>query len=398
MDAEIIAIGSELLLGATIDTNSAYLARHLAAAGVNLFRTSVVGDNVGRIAATIGEALGRADLVICTGGLGPTLDDVTRDAVALAFGRELEFRQDLLDQVVARFAAMGRPMSASNRRQAYVPAGARAIENPRGTAPAFIAEDARGTVIVLPGVPYEMRYLFESAVLPYLRDERGVTDVILVKTLHAVGLGESVIGELIADLMLADNPTVGISAKQARYELRIGAKASTSAEAEVLVAAAEASIRARLGDHLTGEETLAEAVARLLAEGQQTLSLYEGTSVAPIYAALSRTPAGLDHVRGVLIHPLDRPTDELAATSLAHAGAISAADRWRSDLGLAVQAASTPDARGFTAVSVALCFPDGSRQATRHYDLRQPEGWDFVGTLALDLLRRHLMGDDQMTG
>jgi competence/damage-inducible protein CinA-like protein len=393
MDAEIIAIGSELLLGATIDTNSAYLARHLAAAGVNLFRKSVVGDNAERIASTIGEALGRAELVICTGGLGPTLDDVTREAVALAFGRELEFRQELMDQVAARFAAMNRPMSESNRRQAYVPAGARAIENPRGTAPSFIVEDERGTVIVLPGVPYEMRYLFETAVLPYLRDERGVTDVILVKTLHAVGLGESVIGELIADLMLASNPTVGISAKQARYELRIGAKAGSPAEAEALVAVAEATIRERLGTHLIGDETLPEAVSRLLAERGQTLSLYEGTSVAPIYRALSGTPAGLDHVRGVIIHPLDRPTDEHAAASLAHAGAISAADRWRSDFGLAVQAASTPDDRGFTAVSVALCFAGDSRQATRHYDLRQPEGWDFVGTLALDLLRRHLLGE-----
>ena len=201
------------------------------------------------------------------------------------------------------------------------------------------------------------------------------------------------IGELIADLMQADNPTVGISAKQARYELRIGAKASDPAAAAALVAAAEATIRERLGDHLTGDETLAQSVARLLAERQQTLSLYEGTSLAPIYRALAETPAGLDHMRGAIIHPLDRPTDEHAAAALAHAGAISAADRWRSDIGLAVQAANTPDERGFTAVSVALCFPGGARQATRHYDLRQPEGWDFVGTLALDLLRRHLLGE-----
>jgi hypothetical protein len=204
-----------------------------------------------------------------------------------------------------------------------------------------------------------------------------------------------VIGEMIADLMLASNPTVGISAKQARYELRIGAKAGSLAEAESLVTAAEATIRERLGEHLIGDETLPEAVSRLLAEGGQTLSLYEGTSVAPIYRALSDTSAGLDHVRGAIIHPLDRPTDEHAAASLAHAGAISAADRWRSDFGLAVQAASTPDDRGFTAVSVALCFAGGSRQATRHYDLRQPEGWDFVGTLALDLLRRHLLGEGE---
>lgn len=393
MDAEIIAIGSELLLGATIDTNSAYLARNLAAAGVNLFRKTVVGDNSERIAQCIREALGRADLVICTGGLGPTLDDVTREAVALAYGRALEFRPELLAQIEARFAAMGRPMSESNRRQAYVPAGARPIENPRGTAPAFIVEGEQGTVIVLPGVPYEMRFLFETAVLPYLRDERGVTDVILVKTLHATGLGESVIGELIADLMSADNPTVGISAKQARYELRIGARAESRAEAEALIGAAEATIRERLGDNLTGDEPLPAEVARLLAERGLTLALYEGAALAPIYRALAAAPGGLGQLRGLIIHPLDRPTDEHAAAALAHAGAISAADRWRADIGLGVQAASEPDGAGFTAVSVALVAPEGSRRITRRYDLRQPEGWEFVGTLGLDLLRRHLIGE-----
>src|SRR5919197_237406 len=175
MNAEIIATGSELVLGETVDTNSAYLARQLAAIGINLFRKTAVGDNEDRIAAIVGEALGRADLVICTGGLGPTVDDVTREAVARATGRPLVFHQHLLDQIEARFRSFGRTMSPSNRRQAYVPEGARIVENPRGTAPSFIVEDARGTVVVLPGVPAEMRYLTEHAVLPYLRDERGQT-------------------------------------------------------------------------------------------------------------------------------------------------------------------------------------------------------------------------------
>jgi nicotinamide-nucleotide amidase len=395
MDAEIIAVGSELLLGSTIDTNSAYLARQLAAAGVNLFRKSVVGDNAERIAATLREALGRAELVICTGGLGPTLDDVTREAVALAYGRALEFRPELMEQITARFAAMGRPMPDSNRRQAYLPAGARAVENPRGTAPAFIVEDPLGSTIVLPGVPYEMRFLYESVVVPYLRDERGVTDVILVKTLHAVGLGEAAIGELIADLMVQDNPTVGISAKQARYELRIGARAAGRAAAEALIAGAEATIRERMGDHIVGDEPIADAVGRLLVERDLTIALYEGVALAPIYRALAGASGGLEQLRGLLVHPLDRPADEHAAAALAHAGAISAADRWRSDLGLAAQAASAPDDSGLTAVSVALVTPEGSRQATRRFDLRQPEGWEFVGTLALDLTRRYLLGADE---
>lgn len=393
MDAEIIAIGSELLLGATVDTNSAYLARQLAAAGINLFRKSVVGDNVERIAAAVNEALARADLVICTGGLGPTVDDMTREAVALATNRPLAFKPELLEQIEARFAAFGRTMSPSNRRQAFVPEGSRVIENPRGTAPSFIVEDERGAVVVLPGVPYEMRFLFETAVLPYLRDNLGVTDVILVKTLHAVGLGESVIGERIADLMEATNPTVGISAKQARYELRIGAKASSRAEAEALVAQAEVTLYQRLGEHIVGDEALNAVVARLLNERSLSLAIYEGTAFAPIYRALSALGNGTELIRGVIIHPLDRPADPRAASSLALAGAFSAIDRWRSDLGLGVQAASAPEENGFTSVSVCLVYPGGSREATRAFDLRQPEGWEFVGTVALDMTRRYLLGE-----
>lgn len=394
MRAEIIAIGSELLLGATIDTNSAYLARQLAAAGVNLYRKTVVGDNSERIAATVREALSRADLVICTGGLGPTLDDVTREAVALAYGRSLEFHQELMDQIAARFAAMGREMPQSNRRQAFVPTGARIIENPRGTAPAFIVEDPLGTTIVLPGVPYEMRYLFEQAVLPYLREERGVTAVILVKTLHATGMGESAIGELIADLMLQENPTVGISAKQARYELRIGARADSQAEAEALIAEAEATIVARLGSYLIGAEPLADRVVRLLREQGLGIALHECASAAPTFRALSAVPGGNERIRGVLIQPIAYPVDEQAVTDLALAGAISAAERWHAELGLAAQTASSIDPNGMTAVSVALATPAGLlQQVTRRYDLRQAEGWDFVATLALDLIRRHLSGD-----
>jgi nicotinamide-nucleotide amidase len=393
MDVEIIAIGSELLLGTTVDTNSAFLAGRLVAAGVQVVRKTTVGDNAEQIAVAVREAMDRADLILCTGGLGPTLDDLTRDAVALAYDRPLEFQQELLDQIAARFTAMGRSMSESNRRQAFVPQGSRAIENPRGTAPVFIVEDERATLIALPGVPSEMRFLYATVVLPYLRDERNIRDVILVRTLHAVGLSESVIGERIADLMLADNPDVGISAKRARYEIRIAAHGQSQAEAQALIDTAVATVAQRLGEHLIGDEPLPDAVARLLQERELTLAIYEGNARAPIYRALAAAEQGLAGLRGMLVHPLDRPTDAQAAASLAHAGALSVADRWRSSLGLAAQAASVPDENGFTAVCVTLVTPEGPRQVTRHYDLRQDEGWGFVGTLALDLLRRYLMGE-----
>jgi nicotinamide-nucleotide amidase len=399
MNAEIIAIGSELLLGETIDTNSAYLARQLAAIGVGLFRKTVVGDNVERIAVAVSEALGRADLVICTGGLGPTVDDMTRDAVARAIGRPLVFHQHLLDQIAARFQSFGRTMSESNRLQAYVPAGARIVENPRGTAPAFIVEEARGsaespagTIIVLPGVPFEMRYLWENAALPYLRDERGQTGTILVRTLHATGLSESQIGEIVADLMAQENPTLGISAKRAQYELRIGARAESQAAAAVLAEQAEAIIRARLGEHLIGDERLDVAVPQLLAERGLSLALYEGNERAPVYRAVAATPYGRAALRGVIIHPLDRPSDQAAARSMARSGAFSTRDRWRSDLALGLQSAAA-DADGFTPVCAVLVHAEGVAEATRRYDLNLDEGWDFIATLALDLLRRHLTAE-----
>jgi len=394
MNAELIAIGSELLLGETIDTNSAYLARQLATIGVSLFRKTVVGDNQARIAATIDEALGRAELLICTGGLGPTVDDMTREAVAQALGRPLVFHQHLLDQIEARFRSFGRTMSESNRRQAYAPEGARIVENPRGTAPSFIVEDARGTVVVLPGVPSEMRYLWENAVLPYLRDERGQTGIILVRTLHAAGLSESRIGELVADLMAQENPTLGISAKRAQYELRIGARADSRAAAEALADAAEATIRERIGQYLIGSEKLDAAVARLMDERGLSLALYEGNDRAPTFRALSGIAQGRMLLRGAMIHPLDRPADDDAAVSLARSGALSAREHWRSALALGVQPASTPGADGFTMVAVALAHPKGIIEANRRYDLALDESWEFVGTLALDVLRQYLLAEE----
>ena len=249
-------------------------------------------------------------------------------------------------------------------------------------------------VAVLPGVPSEMRYLWENALVPYLRDERGQTGVILVRTLHAAGLSESLIGEMLADLMAQDNPTLGISAKRAQYELRIGAQADSRAAAEALADAAEATIRERLGEHLIGAEKLEEETPRLLQERGLSLALYEGNDRAPVYRALTASAAGRAALRGAIIHPLDRPADDEAAQSLARSGALSARDRWRSDLALGVQPASAPGADGFTAVFVALAHRGGMIEASRRYDLRLDEGWEFAGTLALDVARRHLRGED----
>jgi molybdenum cofactor synthesis domain-containing protein len=405
MQAEIIAIGSELLLGVTVDTNTAYLARHLTSMGIDLTRHTTVGDTLPTIVAAMNDALQRADVIFCTGGLGPTLDDLTRDAVAQALDRPLEFRQELLDQVAARFAAMQRPMSESNRVQAYVPMGARSLENRHGTAPAFLVEDARGTVIVLPGVPMEMRVLFEQHVVPYLREERKVQGTTLVHTYHVVGLGESVIGERIADLMCSDNPSVGTSAKHGRCEIRIAAKADSTEQAEALLASVITGLGERLGDYLVGTETPVEQVSRLLREQQQTLALYENLWQAPCYRMFGIDT--LSQVQGVWIDPLSQLAPRVSmgigseavqarAVALAHAGAVAVHERWQTSLGMGLAIAESPDEPGFAEVAVVLVVADaGGDNAPitehRRYDLRQPEALDYAGNLALHVLRTYLL-------
>ena len=226
MNAEIITSGTELLLGETVDTNSTYIARALRDIGVNLYFKTSVGDNVERMALALRQALARADVVITTGGLGPTVDDVTREAVTLATGRELALYPECLAQIETIFARWGRPVGENNKRQAYLPEGAIPIQNPVGTAPGFILETAEGTIIALPGVPREMERLMGDAVLPYLRGRLGAGGMVIkARTLRTVGLGESWIDERIDAQMRSANPTVGLAAHSGIVDIRITARA-----------------------------------------------------------------------------------------------------------------------------------------------------------------------------
>src|SRR3972149_6571967 len=192
---EIVAIGTEMLLGDLIDTNSAFIAQQLKAIGVNMYFKHTVGDNLDRIAMVIAPAHARSQVVITTGGLGPTVDDLTREAVAKAMGVELEFRQDLYDYIDAYFKRRGFKMSENNRKQAFVPKGAAVIENPRGTAPCFYCQDAKGIILVSPGVPTEMRYIIGERAIPILREKFPLTDVIRTRGLKSCGVGESGVDE-----------------------------------------------------------------------------------------------------------------------------------------------------------------------------------------------------------
>ena len=299
--AEIITIGTEILLGEIVDTNTRYIARTLRSMGVDLYRTITIGDNVERIADAIRDSMEQADIVITTGGLGPTIDDPTREAVAKAIGVETEFREDLWAQVVETIARYGRTPSENQKRQAYVPKGALGLKNPVGTAPCFIVETPRNAVISLPGVPQEMEHVLDESVIPYLHNRFSLNEIIKVRILHCAGLGEGMIDEKIADLETLRNPTVGLAAHTGIVDIRIAAKAKSESEANEMIAEVETDVRERLGSIVFGadEDTLEGVVLDMVAARGMTLTAIESglngqlTRKVPHTASLPNTSISL---------------------------------------------------------------------------------------------------------
>ena len=320
--AEIITIGTELLLGEIVDTNTRFLARALRGLGVDLFRTLTIGDNTARIAEVIRDSMGRADIIITTGGLGPTVDDPTREAVALAAGVETEFREELWEQVKTVIARYGRVPGENQKRQAIVPRGAIAIENPIGTAPSFIVEFDRaaddglhgkkqGAVISLPGVPQEMEFLFHHAVLPYLQEKFNLHEIIKVRLLHTSGIGEAAVDEQVGEFERLANPSVGLAAHAGVVDIRITAKANSEPEADRLIAEVETAIRARLENAIFGadEDTLEKtALDAAAARGWTLAALESGLDGRLARALAAAQPSNLAGVESADIHP-----DALAA-------------------------------------------------------------------------------------
>jgi competence/damage-inducible protein CinA-like protein len=392
MRAEIVTTGTELLLGQIDDTNATYLARQLRDLGIDLFFRATVGDNEGRIVQALEQALARADVIVTTGGLGPTVDDVTRDAVARATGRPLVLFPHLLDQIEAFFVRFGASMGENNRRQAYLPEGSIPIENPVGTAPGFIVEDERGTIITLPGVPREMRYLMEKVVTPYLRKRLGRQDVLLTRILRTVAVGESNIDRVIADLETSTNPTVGLSAHPGQTDVRIVAKAPTRAEAEALVSDFEQKIRRRLGAaiYAVGDASLEAVVADLLEERGARLAVAETLTLGD----LSRRLGGHPHVFGGGLVTVDRTglarflrADEAGGDggpwSLALAEALRRS--WGTSHGLVV----VEDGEERPWVAVAGEGAEGVRRLRFQGRDRRARTW--TATMALEFVRRLLL-------
>lgn len=379
--AEIITIGTELLLGEIIDTNSSYIARELRNNGVDVYRTTSVGDNITRIAEIVREAVQRADIVITTGGLGPTVDDPTRDAIALAFETETEFREELWAQINARYARFGRTPTENNRRQAFIPKNALPLENPVGTAPCFLIKTTRGAMISLPGVPREMEHMLENEVLPYLRANFVLEHVLKVRILKTAWVGESQIDDKIGDLETLTNPTVGLAAHSGQVDIRLTAKAKNEREADKLIREVEAEIRDRIGEWIFGADgdTLESVTMQhLYARGWSFCAVeagLEGKLLRRFAQPHHKTP----FVEGkVLPHP-PRDPDDLQT--------LTAAMRNQSgtEVGLGVALYTTPQ----TFVQLTIITPETEKSLRAPYGGPPKLAHRRAINLGLDALRKY---------
>ncbi len=291
---EIVTIGTELLLGQLVDTNSVYVARLLADHGVDVFQKHSVGDNAARLEAMLREALERADGVVTTGGLGPTVDDLTKDAVAAAVGTTLELHEPSVRAIEARFAALGRtlPITENNRRQAILPKGAVVLENPHGTAPGFVALRADGKFVAcMPGVPREMKPMLSERLIPWLVARYGLHEAIFTRTLHTVGIGESDLDVKIESLFRTlENPKIAMLAHEFKVDVKIMAKAADREAAARLIEPVEAELRERIGPGIFGvdDETLESALVRRLVAAGRTLGTAESITGGAIADAIVR--------------------------------------------------------------------------------------------------------------
>ncbi|MDB5322902.1 MAG: CinA-like protein [Phycisphaerales bacterium] len=428
MHAIILSIGDELTLGQTVDTNSAWLAQHLAAIGLKPVAHLTVPDDQGAIRQAFEESVGRCDVLIVSGGLGPTEDDLTRQALAAFLDRPLELNEAALENVTRFFKALKRDMPPRNRIQAMLPHGTEMIENTAGTAPGIYCNYQSGDqktlcqIFIMPGVPKEMKIMFERSILPKLAGaESGrvdpVSSVIFSKTLHTFGLGESAVADKIPDLMRRDrNPSVGTTVANGYVSLRINAYADSREQAEHDIAATEQAARAALGKLIWGEgdDTLQDVVATLLKTQSKSVTTAESCTGGLLAKFLTDIPGSSAYFKqGWITYSNEAKTEMLGvdAKLIATHGAVSdavaremavgALRRASADFALAVSGIAGPD--GGTAekpvgtVSIALArhreeeaVDAHARTFIFHGDREMIR--DRSAKMALTMLRFHLLG------
>ncbi len=392
--AEIIAIGSELLLGQIQDTNTSYLAGRLQEIGIEVAFQTMVGDDRKRMTSVIRRALSRSRVVITTGGIGPTEDDLTREIVAEVTGKELVFHPKLFKLIKSFFDQAGFVMAPNNRKQAFIPAGARVIPNLQGTAPGFMVETEKGSIIVvLPGVPRELKAMMQDTVLPFLKKKLGKEKgLIEYRVLKVCGLGESRVDEQIGDLIReSKNPVIGLLASPGEIRIRITAFGRDKKETQSLIDPMEAKIRERLGVMIfgTGEETLEGVTARLLEEKKISLGIVETFTGGRISQRLKAT--GCLCFKGGLVLAFEQGWPSQKTILKQEAQALFLAEKIRNffdcQLGLGVWVEGNP---GDQILSMALA---GKKTATFSHRIG---GFaeslpDRVAVMALDWLRKQLL-------
>ncbi|MEF9992549.1 MAG: competence/damage-inducible protein A [Romboutsia sp.] len=291
MKAEILTVGTEILLGDIVNTNSQYLAQELANIGVNVYYQGTVGDNEDRLYSSFKESLDRSDIVITTGGLGPTNDDITKEVAAKYFGQELELHKESWDLIEGYFKSKNIELTENNRKQAYFPKDAIILKNNNGTAPGAILKKENKTIIVLPGPPREMKLMFKESVKPYLLNLINTT--LVSKTLRTFGIGESILEDRVIDIInKQSNPTIAPYAKDMEAILRITAKANHKEEAENLINPVVKEIKAIVGEFIYGEDdtTLEEEVAKLLVKKNLKISVAESCTGGMVSSSLINYP------------------------------------------------------------------------------------------------------------
>lgn len=411
MNVEMLAVGTELLLGQIVNGNAADIGARLAEAGLDHFRQTVVGDNLERIVSAIGEAAARADALIITGGIGPTQDDLTRDALARAAGVPMHFSDEYADHLRRWWERRGRPMPETNLRQAEYPEGATMIPNEKGTAPGLRLRIGTCWVFAVPGVPQEMLPMVEAHIIPFLVAEAGGTGgVIVSRLLRTWGESESRIAELLGDLYDAGtNPTLAFLASGGEIKLRLTARAHSGEEADRLIAPREEEIRGRLGSLVfgAGDDTVERVVLRACTEAGLTLATAESATGGMVAAALTSVPgasaafaggvvaySGAAKVALLGVTPETIAEHGLVSEETALAMARGAARRFAAGVAVAVTGSAGPDALEHPpgTIVIAVVTPSGERARLLRLPGDRERVRTYATTAALHAIRLALSG------
>ncbi|MGB3692198.1 MAG: competence/damage-inducible protein A [Spirulinaceae cyanobacterium] len=413
MNAEIICVGTELLLGDIVNTNSQYLAQQLASLGIPHYNQTVVGDNPQRLQAAIAVASQRASILIFTGGLGPTPDDLTTETIAGFFKTPLVEKPEIVEDITAKFAQRGREMTPNNRKQALLPKGATILSNPTGTAPGIIWQpEANLTLFTFPGVPSEMKRMWQETAVPYLKSQGWGQEIIYSRSLKFRGIGESALATKVADFFSLKDPTVAPYASGGEVKLRISTKAKSQTAAVAAIAPVEAKIKEIAGLDYFGadEDTLASVVGELLQKNQQTISVAESCTGGGLGAMFTSVAGSSNYFRGGVIaydNQIKESLLRVKKSDLEQFGAVSAVvaqqmalgvkkqfnTHWSLSItGIAGPGGSTKD-KPVGLVYIAIAQPNGEVESFPHHfapEKTRDTIRYFSACQALDILRRKL--------